>query len=54
MIGRWECIASFHNTMADFNNLVEEGDRLEREKDSTGIFSVSSAYKDPNSTESRG
>lgn len=49
----WEMrsIASFYSTMADFNNLVEERDILVWQKDSTGIFSVSSTYKDLNSSE---
>lgn len=48
-----ESIASFHVTMEDFNNLVEEGNRIERQKDSTGKFLVSSAYEDLNSTETQ-
>lgn len=48
-----EIIASFHNTMAEFNFLNMEEDRLLWQKDSTGMFSVSSAYKELNTSEAK-
>lgn len=48
-----EIIASFHNTMVEFNNLTMERDRLVWQKDNACMFSVSSAYKDLNTSEAK-
>ncbi|KAF3660456.1 Mitochondrial carrier protein MTM1 [Capsicum annuum] len=43
-----EKIADFRNSVAAFNNLTEDKVMMEWQKDSKGIFSVRSAYKDLN------
>ncbi|WMV33010.1 hypothetical protein MTR67_026395 [Solanum verrucosum] len=46
----WEIgrITEFYNSVARFNNLTEEVDRLEWNRNSKGIFSVKSAYRELN------
>ena len=46
----WEIgrITEFYNSVASFNNLTDEVDRLELNRNSKGIFSVKSAYRELN------
>ena len=50
----WEIgnIVAFHDTMAQFSNLNREGDKVVWKIGSKGVFSVKSAYKDLNHSNS--
>ena len=44
----WEDITEFYKSVANFNNLTDEVDRQEWNRNSKGIFSVKSAYRELN------
>ena len=45
-------IMAFHDTMTQFSNMTREEDKVGWKIGSTGVFSVKSAYKDLNHSNS--